>query len=218
MEQKDLPPSLPAGRLGINDSLMLHIWLDSINRFKQPFFTSLFTLSSHSPFDIPSPYTINWGGDQNAYLNSINYADRQLGYFFEQVKKQPWFDNTIFIVVADHSHDVPKYYPLSSPEYYHIPLLIYGGALRDEFKGVKNEQIASQADIASTLLHQLQLNSGRYRWSKDLMNPYSNKFAFYTFNEGFGFVQGEKKVVWNKKSPLHEHEQCANATTTGFAL
>lgn len=199
MEQKDFPSSLPAGRLGINDSLMLHIWLDSINRFKQPFFTCLFTLSSHSPFDIPSPYTIDWGGSENPYLNTIIYSDRQLGHFFEEAKKQAWFDSTVFIIVADHSHNVPKNYPYSSPEYYHIPLLIYGGALKEEYRGMKDTAIVSQADIASTLLHQLQLNSDPYRWSKNLMNPYSGNFAFYTFDEGFGFVQDDKKVVWNNK-------------------
>jgi len=199
VEQKDLPTSLPAGRLGINDSLMLNLWMDSISHMPSPFFTCLFTLSTHSPFDIPSAYTIDWGGAENPYLNSVIYADRQLGHFFEEAKKQPWFGNTVFVIVADHSHNVPKNYAYCSPEYYHIPLLIYGGALKDEYKGVKNNKLGSQADIASTILNQLQLPDKRYSWSKNLMNPGTGNFAFYTFDEGFGYVEDSAHVTWNKK-------------------
>lgn len=201
VEQKDLPSSLPSGRLGINDSVMLAVWLDSLNQMPRPFFSNLFTLSSHSPFDIPSPYTIDWGGYYMPYLNGIRYSDRQLQVFFEKARKQPWYDETIFLLVADHSHGTPKNYDYSSPEMYHIPLLITGGALKDEFRGRKNNALGSQTDIAATLLKQLHLPVHPYRWSKNLMNPSANKFAFYTFNEGFGFLESERQVVWNKKFP-----------------
>ena len=200
-EQQDLPSSIPAGRLGIHDSIMLNIWRDSINTYRQPFLTGLFTLSTHSPFDEPSSQPITWGGLYQPYLNSAVYADRQLGKFFEDAKKEKWYDSTIFIIVADHSHGTPKDYSYESPEFYHIPLLIYGGALKEEFRGVKNECIASQTDIASTLLHQLGYSSEPYRWSKNLLNPYTQHFAFYTFDEGFGFVDTTGTVIWNKKFP-----------------
>jgi phosphoglycerol transferase MdoB-like AlkP superfamily enzyme len=206
IEQQDLPAALPAGRLGINDSVMFEILLDSINTMSPPFFTSLFTLSTHSPFDAGRDESVTWGGAENPYLNSVVYADRQIGRFFDAAKKQPWYKNTVFILVADHSHNTPKNYSYCSPEFYHIPLLICGGALKQEYRGVKNSDIGSQMDIASTLLHQLQLPNApdyarNYRWSKNLLNPYTSPFAFYTFDEGFGFVQGSNTVIWNKKFP-----------------
>ena len=201
IEQKDLPSLLPVGRLGIGDSLMLDIWGDSLRLMKPPFFSCLFTSSTHSPFDTPSSNTIDWGGSDQPYLNSVAYADRQLGRFFDNAKKQGWYDSTIFIIVSDHSHGTPKNYDYSSPEFYHIPLLITGGALRDEYRGVKDDRLGSQTDIASTLLHQLTLPSEDYRWSKDLLNPYTQRFAFYAFDEGFGFMEGKESVVWNKKYP-----------------
>ncbi len=199
IEQANLPSSISAGRLGIHDSAMLAIWMDSLNQMQQPFFSCLFTLSSHSPFDVVKHKTINWGTMDDLYLNSVVYTDIQLDIFFEEAKKQPWYSNTIFVLVADHSHGTPKNYEYCSSEFYHIPLLIVGGALKDEFRGKNNERIGSQLDISSTLLHQLNLNSKDYRWSKNLMNPYSNNFAFYTFNEGFGFVEDSQHVIWNKK-------------------
>jgi phosphoglycerol transferase MdoB-like AlkP superfamily enzyme len=200
-EQQDLPSSIPSGKLGIHDSIMLSVWHDSLNAYKQPFFSSLFTQSTHAPFDAPQAKVITWGDGYVPYLNSAVYADRQLGAFFEAAKKEPWYDNTIFILVADHSHGTPKDYSYDSPEFYHIPLLIYGGALKEEFRGVKNDRLASQTDIASTLLHQLGYSSAPYRWSKNLMNPYSQQFAFYTFDEGFGFVDTSGTIIWNKKFP-----------------
>ena len=201
IEQADLPASIPAGRLGIHDSTMLAIWTDSLNQMQQPFFSCLFTLSTHSPFDVVKHKTINWGTMDDPYLNSVIYADIQLDRFFEEAKKQPWYSNTIFVLVADHSHGTPKNYEYCSSEFYHIPLLIVGGALKDEFRGKKDDRIGSQLDIASTILHQLNLSSKDYRWSKNLMNPYTNNFAFYTFNEGFGFVEDSQHVIWNKKFP-----------------
>ncbi|MDB5283758.1 MAG: hypothetical protein JWO06_2833 [Bacteroidota bacterium] len=201
VEQQDLPSSLPAGRLGIHDSIMLGIWRDSLNQMKQPFFSCLFTLSTHSPYDAGRAESVDWGDMEKPYLNSVVYADRQLGKFFEEAKKQAWYNNTVFILVADHSHNTPKNYQYCTPEFYHIPLLIYGGALKEEYRGVKSDRLGSQTDIASTLLHQLNLKAGSYRWSKDLMNPYTKQFAFYTFNEGFGYVDSGRVTVWNKKFP-----------------
>jgi phosphoglycerol transferase MdoB-like AlkP superfamily enzyme len=200
-EQSSLPSSLPVGRLGIHDSIMLSIWHDSMNIYRQPFFSCLFTLSTHSPFDEPGPQVVLWGGMEQAYLNSIVYSDRQLGKFFADVKREKWYDSTIFILVADHSHGTPAEHPYESPEFYHIPLLICGGALKEEFMGVKNARLGSQTDIASTLLHQLGYGSSSYRWSKDLMNPYTKQFAFYTFDVGFGFVDTSGVVIHNDRFP-----------------
>jgi phosphoglycerol transferase MdoB-like AlkP superfamily enzyme len=224
LEQADLPASIPAGRLGIHDSTMLSLWSDSLNQMKPPFFSCLFTLSTHSPFDAEKGKAVNWGTMEDNYLGSAIYSDRQIGRFFEMAKKEPWYDSTIFIIVADHSHSTPKNYDYCTPEFYHIPLLITGGALKDEYRGSKDERIGSQLDIASTLLHQLHLNSEAYKWSKNLLNPYTNRFAFFTFDEGFGLVEPKGNIVWNKKFPAtnrntgHTEEEKKNLDKHGHAM
>ena len=216
-EQSNLPSSLPVGRLGIHDSIMLSIWRDSMNTYRQPFFSSLFTLSTHAPFDEPAPKVVNWGGIDQPYLNSAVYDDRQLAKFFADAKKEPWYDSTVFILVADHSHGTPKEYSYESPEFYHIPLLIYGNALKEEFRGVKNTRLGSQTDIASTLLHQLGYADTTYRWSKNLMNPYTQQFAFYTFDVGFGFVDTSGVVIFNNRFPT-QNRNTANTKEAKEAL
>jgi phosphoglycerol transferase MdoB-like AlkP superfamily enzyme len=205
MDKNDFPSSVPSGRLGIHDSIMLHIWLDSLSSAKQPFLSSLFTISTHAPFDEPFSKTINWGGMDNSYLNSVMYADQQLKIFFDQAKKQSWYANTLFILVADHSHGLPKHYAYDSYEYYHIPLLLYGGALKDEYRGIKDNRIGSQNDILATLLHQMNLPDTNYRWSKNLLNPFTQEFAFYTFDNGFGFADTTGVTVWNHKFPSESY-------------
>lgn len=211
-EQKSFPANLPAGRMGIHDSLMLEIWKDSLATMPQPFFSGLFTVSTHSPFDAPMPHTVDWGDMENSYLNTIVYADRQIGKFFEEVKRQPWYNNTIFVLVSDHSHNVPQNYRYDTREYYHIPLLITGGALKDEYRGKKNGRIGSQIDAVNTVLSQMQLDTKDFVWGKDLLNEGTPQFAFYTFNEGYGFIDTTGAVIWNKKYPHFSANVVADGT------
>jgi len=197
-EQKNFP-QLDAGSVGIHDSLMINVWRDSLKQFREPFFSCFFTLSTHVPYDIPTYFPIEWGGSENLYLNSVAYADRQLGRFFDEIEKASFYDSTIFILVSDHGHHTPANHGYDSPEHYHIPFLFCGGALKEEFRGIKNNNTGSQLDIASTLFHQLGINSTEFIWSKNLMNPYTKPFAFYAFNDGFGYVESEKSVTWNRK-------------------
>jgi phosphoglycerol transferase MdoB-like AlkP superfamily enzyme len=202
-EQKTLP-GLDAGKVGIHDSLMLNVWKDSLQSFQQPFFSCYFTLSTHVPYDAPTFHPITWGEEENQYLNSAAYADRQLGRFFEEMERTDFYDSTIFLIISDHGHHSPANHDYDSPGHYHIPFLVWGGALKEEFKGQKNNRLGSQLDLASTLLHQLEMNSNEFVWSKNLMNPYTKDFAFYAFNDGFGFMEPDRSVVWNRKFPIHD--------------
>jgi phosphoglycerol transferase MdoB-like AlkP superfamily enzyme len=201
-EQRNLS-SLASGKVGVHDSLMVNVWRDSLTQYPRPFFSCYFTLSTHVPYDMPTHYPIEGGGNDHLYVNSVAYADRQLGRFFTDIENTALYDSTIFIIVSDHGHHTPANHAYDSPEHYHIPLLIYGGALKEEYRGVLNNKLGSQLDLASTLLHQLGLPADAYRFSKDLLNPYTRDFALYTFNEGFGFVEPESNVLWNKKFPTN---------------
>jgi hypothetical protein len=76
-------------------------------------------------------------------------------------------------------------------------MLFYGEALKTEFRGVKYESSASQTDLAATLLHQVNLDAGEFRYSKNLMNPYAKRFAYFAFEEGFGWVEEFQYTVWS---------------------
>lgn len=202
-EGKDFPSKIPQGRLGVHDEYMLQAFLNKINSYKQPFFSTAFTLSSHNPYDQPFPEIFHWGGDAQKFINSAYYSDSCIGDFFKKAEKQSWYNNTLFILVADHGHNSPRNWMIFSPEYRHVPLLFYGNVIKSEFKGKRFELPCSQTDLAATLLSQLGLKHDKYHWSKDLFNPYSNPFTYYAFDGGFGWIEPDNFIVFDKSQELY---------------
>ncbi len=190
IEGKDFPDNIPQQRLGVPDEYLFERNINEMKNEKEPFFSVLYTLSSHSPYDQPMEDVIETGGEHKKYLNSVFYSDRSLGEYFRNAKKQSWYKNTLFVIVSDHSHPAPAIRDFYEPAYKKIPLLFYGNVLKTEFQGTKNDHVISQIDIASTLLAQLEIKYDEYKWSKNFFNPYSPKFAYYTFfTDGFGWVE-----------------------------
>ncbi|NVO02002.1 MAG: sulfatase-like hydrolase/transferase [Bacteroidetes bacterium] len=199
IEGKDFSSSIPRGSLGVHDEFLYKQLITDYRSFKQPFFASAFTLSSHSPFDQPMNQVFDWGGEYRTFINSVYYADKSLGKFIQDAKKEKWYDNTLFVVMADHSHPTPKNRSYWAREYRQIPLLIFGNALKPEYRGKKYEKVASQTDFAATLLSQMQIDHKEFKWSRDLFNPNSKEFAFYSSKYGFGWVEAK-----NYYSFLHD--------------
>ena len=198
-EVYDFDKRLPQGKLGVHDEFTLHEMITDLNKDKQPFFSSLFTISTHSPYDQPMEEKIFWGGNNQQYLNGGYYTDYSIGKFIEEAKKQEWFDHTLFIFVADHSHNSYKKYPMQNPEYQKIPLLFYGNVIDSAFRGTTISHLGIQTDIAATLLNQLNMNADNYPWSKNLLNPYSPQFAYTCYEEGFGWKRPVGTVSYEKR-------------------
>lgn len=190
----DFPKSQYNAKWGVHDEFMFDNLLTNIDKSQGKFFKFLFTLSSHEPFDVPMETVIY----DNEYLNSVNYTDRCLGRFWEAAKQRPWFKNTLFIFVADHGVRMIDNLPSTDPERYHIPMIWAGGALA--VSNEINSKYGSQVDIASTLLAQLNIDSEPYIFSKNLFASSINDFAFFDYNDGFGFVSKRKKQVYDNTS------------------
>jgi len=191
IEDADISKKIPRGKLGIHDGDMFPFVLDKINHIEQPFFVNFFTLSSHSPYDQPMKKVIKWDDSEDKFHNSVYYTDSVLGVFMAEAQKQDWYDNTLIVIVADHSHQTYTHRSIYEKDYRHIPMLITGGALKAKYKGVKYDAICSQTDLTTTVLKQLNMDASAFPWSKDLMNPYTPQFAYFESNQGFGWVRPE---------------------------
>ena len=191
LEVNDFGNKYPKGKIGIHDGDMLNVLLEQNNKDKEPFFSVLFTLSSHSPYDQPLQGSINWGDSEDKFLSSAYYTDKCLGEFFRKAKKTSWYKNTLFILVADHSHNSYRHWAINQQEYRHIPMLFLGNVLKDEYIGAKYNKVCSQTDLTKTLLKQLNLDASEFKWSKDLFNPYTPEFAYFELNQGFGWITPE---------------------------
>lgn len=188
-EEKDFESSIPRGKLGIQDGDMATQYSAILNAAKQPFVYAWFTLSSHMPYDHPGEKK-QLEQIENEYTNSVTYSDKSIGQFFAKAKQAPWYKNTLFVIVADHSHACHKNFSVYDSEYHRIPCLFFGDVIKPEFKGKNVEKVFSQLDITYSLLKQmgLQEESKQYVWSKDMFNPYTRPFAFYCSYSGAGFV------------------------------
>jgi phosphoglycerol transferase MdoB-like AlkP superfamily enzyme len=197
---EDFPSEQTAGKWGAHDEYVLDRQIEVLRNAPEPFFSTLFTLSSHEPFKVPGETPYKGKSLADKFRGALHYSDESLGRYFEKVRHEPWFKNTIFILVADHGHRLPLLRLEYSPQRYHIPLLIFGEPLKNNLRGTKVSRIGSQIDITATLLSELGLPSRQYTWGKDLMSEPPVSFAYYSFDDGFGLIETGRTTVYDKRS------------------
>ncbi|MBT1688480.1 LTA synthase family protein [Dawidia soli] len=192
---KDFPVELDASKWGVHDHFMFAQALHELDTTRSPFFKVILTLSSHEPFDVPMEPFITGQDEESLFLNSCHYTDKSIGNFIELCKKQPWWDNTIVVMTADHGHRSPGNKELKDKRRFKTPLLIMGGAVRQD---TVIHTLAGQTDIANTLLAQLDKPLPEFRFSKDILGNNTVPFAAYFFNDGFGFLlPNDKHMVYD---------------------
>ena len=182
---------------GVHDHILFKTLEDSMKVVKEPFFKVVLTLSSHEPFDVPMEPFFKGSDIVSEYKNAVYYTDKSLGSFLDWAKGTDWWKNTLIIMVADHAARITDDMPNYMQNVFKIPMLWVGGAVSK--KGLRIEKLGSQVDIPITLLSQLGL-TGDFPFSKDLLSDYSKSFAFYTYNEGFGFITDSSAVSFDLKS------------------
>jgi phosphoglycerol transferase MdoB-like AlkP superfamily enzyme len=215
IEEQNIAEKLPRGKLGIHDQYMFAYQLDDLKEMREPFFSMLFTLSSHSPYDQPKNANIkeqDWNTEEGKYLNAASYCDYWLGHYFEKAKQEPWYDNTLFILLADHSHPSHIEHSYFSADYQHIPMLWFGNVLKEEYKGLQTEIIASHVDLAETLLSQLGISTSLFRWGRNIFNPYSNNFAYFEINKGFGWITPQGSLTHSVDKNKYEETRFTGDT------
>jgi phosphoglycerol transferase MdoB-like AlkP superfamily enzyme len=210
-ERKDFSGNVDEGKLGIHDGSMQKLFLQELNKSKPPFLACWFTLSSHSPYDIPEPIKEVIHHRQNNYVNTMMYTDRALKDFFASAQKEPWFKNTLFVIVADHSHENHRDYDFDDKNFHHIPLILYGEALKPEYKGKKMEHVISQLDIVPSLLQQLNLRSDFYPFGKNVFNPATKSFAYYYFFSGTGIITDSCFASFGTEHPGVARTDCKDS-------
>lgn len=116
---------------------------------KKPFIGFIFTSTTHTPWLIPDSRWKKYTGasDRDAFLNTLFYADWALGELIAAAKKEGYFDNTIFIITADHANEFVEQ-PEFVPNQFHIPLLIVGPGIKPGL----DDRPGSQVDIIPTIV------------------------------------------------------------------
>ena len=206
VEAKDIHEGFHKGKLGYHDTDIMPWYAEQLSQFSQPFFSTLFTQSSHSPYDYPKIFEeIEWPEIEKQYVNSGHYTDIAIGMFMEKARQQEWYDSTLFIFVADHSHASYKNNRLESFDHHKIPMLIYGEPLKDSLRGKTFDKICGNTDLPAMILAQLGQNHDEFFWSKDVFGKCYKPFAFFELNQGLGWKTPEGEFVYENMGNFIEN-------------
>lgn len=167
----------------------------------KPFFSLMFSTSNHEPFEFPDGRIKLYDKEKNTVHNAMKYADFSIGKFFEMAKKEPYFKNTIFLIIADHNTRTygKNLVPINK---FHIPALIIGP---DVPKGVDYAKLCSQIDIAPTLLNFVGMDFNNPMPGRNLMKlpATTTGRAIMQFHNNNAFRVGNEVVILQpNKEPL----------------
>lgn len=191
---------------GAHDHVVFDRWHSDICAMQPPFFSALFTLSSHEPFEVPHTSQFNGSDEESLFLNSVHYTDSCIGDFVRRASAEPWWDSTLMILVADHGSRHPGASPIHVPEKFHIPMIWLGGAL--DTTGIVVDKYMNQCDLPLLLCNQLEVDGGDFTFSKDVLSG-SPEFAIYAYNNGYGFVTENEQFTYDfESSKLSNSEVC----------
>ena len=202
IDKYEFDPATYNSKWGAHDHVLFERVQQDLKKEKQPFFSTVYTLSSHEPYEIPTKPKFPGKDNTAKFRNSVHYTDWALGQFIREAKKQPWWQQTLVVIVADHGHPLPGENPNHEPAKFRIPFLLTGGAVAA--KGKQVDVIGSQTDIATTLLAQLGMPHQDFAWGRNLLAPNPSPFAFYVFNDGFGYVTPQGTLTFDNmaKQPI----------------
>lgn len=177
------------GTWAIWDEEFFQFFAQQLSTFPQPFTSALFSASSHHPYNIPERYKDKFPEGDLPIHKCIRYTDYALQRFFEKAKTQPWFNNTLFIITADHTNQT--YYPEYKTDYglYSVPIIFYHPA-NDSLKGQRTA-IAQQIDIMPTALGYVGYDKPYMAYGRDLLHtPDSTGYAVNYNNQTYQYFKG----------------------------
>ncbi|MEI6059235.1 MAG: LTA synthase family protein [Bacteroidota bacterium] len=195
VSDKDFPEAELKSKWGAFDHVVFNRCLFDSPDNDTHFFKTILTLTSHEPFETPVPAVFKGTDTETKYLNSLHYTDSAFGNFIKEAKTRKWWDNTLIIIIADHGSKLPGNSESWDKSKYHIPMIWLGGALAVKDTVISN--MASQTDLAATLLSQLNISANDFKFSKNILSTAYIPYSFFTFNNGFGFQKPDDLLIYN---------------------
>ncbi len=143
------------GTWGIFDEHFLQFMAKQLTRTPEPFFAGVFTISSHHPYTIPDEYKGSFKKGIHPILECVNYSDMALRKFFSTASQMPWYNNTLFIIMADHPAQALSPQFNDYGPWYRIPMIIFDP---QHPVGARSDRILQQSDVMPTLIDYLGYN------------------------------------------------------------
>jgi phosphoglycerol transferase MdoB-like AlkP superfamily enzyme len=191
---------------GIFDLPFLTFSLNEIEKFTPPFFATIFSLSAHHPYHLPASYPDTFPVNTPPLLKTIAYSDYALQHFFNLAAQTTWYQNTLFIITADHTAMALTEDFQQWPNNYQIPVLFF--APNDSLLIGKYEHTVQQTDIYPSIMQYIGLPDTIISYGNSIFDDDKMRFAVH-FADGllygitndflFTFANGEIKSISNNQ-------------------
>ena len=184
------------GMWGIWDEPFMQYMAKEMDQMKEPFFSSFFSLSSHHPFKVPDQFAGKFPKGTLPLHEPLGYADYALKRFFETASKSPWYQNTLFVICADHASMSHFKEYNTMPNSFAIPIVFYypGGDL----KGV-SDKLVQQIDIMPTVLNYLHYDKPYFSFGFDAFSPDRNNFVVSNIGNIYNFFKGDYFMTYGNQ-------------------
>lgn len=169
-----------------------HLEFEQLNKQSKPFFSLVFTSSNHSPFEYPEGKITPYDLKKNTRNNAAKYADYALGQFIQKAKSSSYWDDTVFMVIADHDSRVAGA-SLVPIEHFRIPGVILGVGIEPR----EDDRLVSQIDIAPTLLSLIGISGTTPMLGHDLTKhvPEEKQRVMMQYDKNFAYMTKDSVVI-----------------------
>ena len=189
------------GTWAIWDEEFFQFYAQQMSEMKEPFMTALFSASSHDPFVVPEKYKGRFPQGERPLQQCIAYTDYALKRFFETASQQPWFNNTLFVITADHvSQQIDPFYCTTLGNYC-VPIILYAPG-DPSLHGYDEERVVEQIDIMPTVLDYLHYDKPYIAFGNDILKmPVNEGFALHWLPESssYEYVWGDYALHFDGK-------------------
>jgi phosphoglycerol transferase MdoB-like AlkP superfamily enzyme len=178
------------GQWGIWDEPFFQYTAQKLNEEKGPFLTLLFSLTSHHPYKVPKEFREKYANEKAIY-RSVRYTDYALERFFETAKTMPWYDNSLFVILADHVGKSFQAEYKTKQGVFKIPILLFDP--NNDLKG-KFDRVAQQIDVMPTVLDYLNYNQTYTSFGTSMFDTLAPNYA-YMYSDNIYQILDETHIL-----------------------
>jgi len=185
------------GKWGIFDEPFFQFFADELDQNQAPFFASIFSLSSHHPYTIPKQHQGKFKKGELPIHESVGYSDYALKEFFKRAKQSDWYDNTIFVITADHTFKSTHKSYQNSNGLYAIPIIFHSPS--DSLVG-SIDKVCQQTDIFPSIIDYLKIDTNLVSFGNSIWADQG--YAVNYLNDIYQFFEEEYLLQFNGEKSL----------------
>jgi len=195
------------GNWGISDHYLMNWSIDKMNELKSPFIASIFTISSHHPFEVPEGYKEKVKSGPDPICRTLSYVDFAFKEFWEKISRQEWFKNTLFVFVADHVGPTNRSDRTSLEWSHRIPIAFFHAS--GKLPVIPRNTAFQQIDILPTILDLLNVKQSYFAMGTSYFQHKNMPNIVYDQENLLHFEYGKSPLIWNESlsSTTKENEQ-----------